>query len=1002
MKLKFSQHVARLARSLWRSPIPRAAARPHFRPTLECLEDRTLLSALSVLNLDNAPGMTNIPASGVATSGKLGASSPGMTTARSASLVAPGAMVFRATDVPQPVDFPDVFTTSFINVPQSVAIASLKVQLDITYPLDNDLTIDLIAPDGTDVPLSSFEGTGANFQNTTFDDNAATPIWAGNSPFAGSYRPESPLSALAGHNVQGTWELQIIDWGASAGTLNSWSLIVQPAGSPAPAASSLTVSGFPSSTTAGQAGSFTVTARDANGNVATGYTGTVHFASSDPQAGLPADYTFTAADGGSHTFSVALKTAGTQSFTVTDTAASGLTGTESGIAVSPAAASRLVVSTPTGATAGAAFSITVTAQDAFGNTATGYTGTVHFSSSDGQAVLPVNSTLRNGTGTFSAALKTAGSESLTATDTASGTITGSASLAVSPAAATSLLVTVPASVTAGGAFSVAVTARDAYGNRATGYTGTVHISSSDTAAGVQLPADYTFTAADRGQHLFRVVLQTVGSQTITATDTVSGSITGRATVSVVAPTLATHLAVHTPSGITAGSSFSITVTALDANGNTVTGYTGTVQFRSSDGRATLPASYTFTAADKGVHTFSGLVLDTAGTQTVTVSDNASSAITGRGSVAVSPAAASHLAVSVPAGATAGTAFSITVTAQDAFGNTATGYTGTVHFSSSDGQAVLPVNSTLLNGTGTFSVTLKTAGSEYLTATDTASSQVTGSASLAVSPAVSGALVFHSTDVPQTIGPISGPSGLLMSVINVPQNVTIASLKVQLDITYPLDSDLVIDVVAPTPLGNSTVQLSYQEGTGANFQNTIFDDAAATPIGAGASPFAGSYRPEVSLSSLAGSNAQGTWTLEVVDFGGGFGTLNSWSLIIQPAGSPTTLLATAPSVTAGTSPHATAPSPPRSLVPAATPAHVGLPAAGAAIEGSPGLVVAALNATPLPSSSLPAGNTLIAGQAPMDRGLISQGTPAGDVVEPADAGDAFPLLHLPGHRRLIKG
>ena len=54
----------------------------------------------------------------------------------------------------------------------------------------------------------------------------------------------------------------------------------------------------------------TITAYDANGNVATGYTGTVQFMSTDPQAALPAAYTFTAASGGSDTFSVVLKTAG--------------------------------------------------------------------------------------------------------------------------------------------------------------------------------------------------------------------------------------------------------------------------------------------------------------------------------------------------------------------------------------------------------------------------------------------------------------------------------------------------------------------------------------------------------------------------------------------------------------------------------------------------------------------------------------------------------------------
>src|SRR5439155_16778325 len=81
-------------------------------------------------------------------------------------------------------------------------------------------------------------------------------------------------------------------------------------------------------------------------------------------------------------------------------------------------------------------------------------------------------------------------------------------------------------------------------------------------------------------------------------------------------------------------------------------------------------------------------------------------------------------VSAPANATAGTAFSITVTAQDQFGNTVTNYAGTVHFASTDGQAVLPANSTLTNGTGTFSVTLKKSGNEHITATVTVTNTMT--------------------------------------------------------------------------------------------------------------------------------------------------------------------------------------------------------------------------------------------------------------------------------------
>ena len=55
----------------------------------------------------------------------------------------------------------------------------------------------------------------------------------------------------------------------------------------------------------------------------------VHFTSSDSAAVLPADYLFTAADAGSHTFpdGVTLKTPGSQTITATVNMATGITGT---------------------------------------------------------------------------------------------------------------------------------------------------------------------------------------------------------------------------------------------------------------------------------------------------------------------------------------------------------------------------------------------------------------------------------------------------------------------------------------------------------------------------------------------------------------------------------------------------------------------------------------------------------------------------------------------------
>src|SRR5206468_151129 len=109
------------------------------------------------------------------------------------------------------------------------------------------------------------------------------------------------------------------------------------------ATNTLTVVGFPSPTTAGSAANFTVTAKDPYGNTASGYTGTVHFTSSDSQALLPANYTFSAGDAGVHTFSATLKTAASQSLIVSDTANGGITGSQSDITINPAAASTLTV-----------------------------------------------------------------------------------------------------------------------------------------------------------------------------------------------------------------------------------------------------------------------------------------------------------------------------------------------------------------------------------------------------------------------------------------------------------------------------------------------------------------------------------------------------------------------------------------------------------------------------------------------------------------------------------
>lgn len=299
------------------------------------------------------------------------------------------------------------------------------------------------------------------------------------------------------------------------------------------------------SPTAGTAFNITITALDnTNSSVAT-YSGMVHFSSSDAQAVLPTTATIT---GGTGAGSITLKTAGSQ--TVTATGTDLLSGTSSGLPVGPAAASTLSVSPAAGtAKTGTPFNFTVTAVDPFSNTATTYAGTLHFSSSDPGATLSADSKLTNGTGSFSATLKTSGNQTITATDTVAASLTGTSFAISASGPATHFSFSAQAAAFTRRAITILVSALDASNQGSTGYNGTVHITSSDGTA--VLP---TNTTLQTGSGNFQITLETPGNQTVTATDTVTPSIKG--TTSAIVVTATPALAITSgapPAGIVASS-----------------------------------------------------------------------------------------------------------------------------------------------------------------------------------------------------------------------------------------------------------------------------------------------------------------------------------------------------------------------------------------------------------------------------------------------------------------
>ena len=417
--------------------------------------------------------------------------------------------------------------------------------------------------------------------------------------------------------------------GTVTGTSNSLLVIAGPATHLAVNAAGTAV--------AGTVLTFTVTALDQFNNVASNYAGTVTLSANDA-AVLSSDNTLTNSVG---SFFAVWTKVGSKTLTATDTVTSGITGTSGAIVVQPAQVRTFAVNPPTVATAGSSFVFTVTAKDQFQNTVTGYGGTVHITSSDGAALLPADANLAFGSGTFSVTLKTLGSQTLTATDTASASVTGNSAITVVGGGATHFLVQVFSNgISAGSAVVFRVTAEDQFNNIATSYAGTVHFTSTDTQAG--LPSDAPLS---NGTSFFGAVLKTAGNQTIIVSDAAASSVTGASSGIAVSATTADHLAItasltsfpgipaaypNTPAApssfVNTGMPFAITVAAEDPYGNVSPTYSGTVTFASSDKAAgvVLPANGILTG---GIGSFSATLV-TPGSQTITATDINTPSITG--------------------------------------------------------------------------------------------------------------------------------------------------------------------------------------------------------------------------------------------------------------------------------------------------------------------------------------------------------------------------------------
>jgi autotransporter-associated beta strand protein len=445
---------------------------------------------------------------------------------------------------------------------------------------------------------------------------------------------------------------------------------------------------------------------------------------------LPANYTYTASDQGTHTFQVTFKTAGTQSLAVTDTANSSLKASAN---VNVTTSAQLVVLSGLGqnVTAGAAQSVTVTLTDSFGNVVTGYLGTVHLSSTDGQAGLPADyifTAADQGKHTFQVTFKTAGTQSLAIADTSNGSLKVSANVSVNAVAQKLVLSGMSLSTVAGTQQNLTVTVTDNFGNVVTNYLGAIHFSSSDEQAA--LPANYIFTAGDQGKHTFALTLNTAGTQSVAIADSANANIQGSITginVTQAQASNAVRLQITGPTNIVAGQAANFTITALDSEGRVATGYRGTIFWISSDSTTSGIRAFSFGVADQGKHTFS-LTFNASGKQSLSVFDQQNGALFGALSgINVTPptSVANSLSTLTPSQVSTGSLNALTIIVLDSQGRPVSNYQGTLHFQSSDPGALLPADYTFTaqdQGTHVFMLSLHTLGQQTVTVADLANPQ----------------------------------------------------------------------------------------------------------------------------------------------------------------------------------------------------------------------------------------------------------------------------------------
>ncbi len=135
---------------------------------------------------------------------------------------------FSSTNVPITISAsgaPTINSTLTVPSLSNVSISDINVTVQITHSWISDLTVTLISPTGTQIPLVVQQCGNNNSINAIFDDAGTTLVCAVDPAITGTIIPSQSLSVLNGLASQGVWTLRVADnANEDGGALTNWSL----------------------------------------------------------------------------------------------------------------------------------------------------------------------------------------------------------------------------------------------------------------------------------------------------------------------------------------------------------------------------------------------------------------------------------------------------------------------------------------------------------------------------------------------------------------------------------------------------------------------------------------------------------------------------------------------------------------------------------------------------------------------------------------------------------